>query len=243
MQVVLLAAGLGSRLGALTTSHPKALISVGGEPLLAHALQFAARLTPDHVIVVSGYQHQQVATELARLAPAGPVALAFNPRFREGNLLSLMAARPHLTEDDLLLLNVDHIFHPAIADIVRPPIDEITAFIDTDRVLGADDMKVERDAAGRIRHISKTLATWDAGYVGMTRIPRSALARYFTVADAALASLGSAIHVESVLSALAESGQPPACRDISSCGWWEVDTPEERDRADAALRPSGGTEP
>ena len=43
MQAVLLAAGLGSRLGSLTERIPKALITVGGEPLLAYAVRFAGR--------------------------------------------------------------------------------------------------------------------------------------------------------------------------------------------------------
>jgi NDP-sugar pyrophosphorylase family protein len=41
VQVALLAAGLGSRLGALTERLPKALITVAGEPLLAYAVRFA----------------------------------------------------------------------------------------------------------------------------------------------------------------------------------------------------------
>ena len=55
MNAVLLAAGLGSRLGSLTRELPKALIPVGGKPLLAHALTFAARLAPSRIVVVGGF--------------------------------------------------------------------------------------------------------------------------------------------------------------------------------------------
>ena len=55
MVVVLLAAGLGSRLGPLTRALPKALIQVAGRPLLLHALAFAERLRPSRIIVVGGF--------------------------------------------------------------------------------------------------------------------------------------------------------------------------------------------
>ncbi len=232
VQVVLLAAGLGSRLGALTADIPKALVEVGGEPLVTHALRFAARLAPTRTVVVGGFGFPLLAATLA----GRDVTLVENHRFRDGNLLSLMAARPHLDED-FLLLNVDHIYRPAIADVVRPPADEVTAFIDTDRRLGADDMKVERDGAGRVRRIAKTLTTFDAGYVGMTRVPRPAA--YFAAADAVLAADGPATHVERVLARLAEGAAPPLCRDISGHGWLEVDTPDERAAAEEALRGAG----
>jgi choline kinase len=234
MQVVLLAAGRGSRLGALTSEKPKALVSVGGEPLVAHALHFAARLQPSRVVVVGGSGFRQLEAELDRRAAS--VRLVENPRFAEGNLLSLLAARPHL-EGDFLLLNVDHLYPAAIAELVRPEAAEVTAFIDTDRPLGADDMKVERDETGRrLKRIAKTLSSYDAGYVGMTRVPAAALPRYFAAAEAALAECGPAIHVEQVLARLARTSTPPACRDVSGHGWLEVDTPEERERAEAALQ-------
>lgn len=241
VQFVLLAAGLGSRLGALTAALPKALIPVGDATLAAHALRFAARLEPARVIVVGGFGFPLLAAELDRVRasrhPAAglPITLVENARFRDGNLLSLMAARPHL-DDEFVLLNVDHIYRAGIASVVRPPAAEVTAFIDTDRKLGADDMKVERDERGRVRRIAKTLTTFDCGYVGMTRVPGAALDRYFATAERALAEDGPAIHVERVLGRLAETDAPPVCRDISGHGWLEVDTPDERAAAEEALR-------
>ena len=238
MQAVLLAAGLGSRLGSLTERLPKALIPVGGQPLLAYAVRFALAAGARDVVVVGGYGYDLVAAEVK--GRALPVRLLENTAFRDGNLVSLQCARPHVDgARDLLIMNIDHIYRPAIAALAAAPADEVTAFVDTDRTLGDDDMKVERDGAGRVRHIAKTLVKWDAGYVGMTKMPAAAQAAYWAEADAALAEDGRAIHVERILARLAARGAPPACRDISGHGWLEVDVPEERERAEAALREGG----
>jgi choline kinase len=238
VQAVLLAAGLGSRLGALTRDIPKALITVADRPLLAYAVDFARAAGAEAITVVGGFGFERVAAEVARRAL--PVKLVENRAFRDGNLISLTTARAEIEgADELLVMNVDHIYRPAIAALAAAPADDVTAFVDTDRELGADDMKVERDGAGRVRHIAKTLTTWDAGYVGMTKIPRVAAARYWATVDAALAAEGRAIHVERVLARLADAGTPPACRDISGHGWLEVDLPEERDRANEAVLRGG----
>src|SRR5688572_13481047 len=102
MKVALLAAGLGSRLGPLTAELPKALIPVGGTPLLVHALRFAARLAPQQVVVVGGFHHDRVAEEIHRRQTSEPaigqlaLTIVENKEFRQGNILSLQAARPHL---------------------------------------------------------------------------------------------------------------------------------------------------
>lgn len=233
MQVVLLAAGLGSRLGALTERLPKALIEVAGSTLLERAVGFARRLSPSEIVVVGGFGFPDVARHVRERAL--PVTLLENTAFRDGNLISLMAARPRVREG-FVLMNVDHIYRPAIAARVGVVADEVTAYIDTDRTLGADDMKVARDGVGRVRGIAKTLTEFDCGYVGMTQVPDAARARYWGAADAALAEEGRAIHVERILARLAASERPPACTDISGFGWLEVDMQDERTHAETVVR-------
>lgn len=237
MQVVLLAAGLGSRLGPLTERLPKALIPVAGDTLLARAVRFARLLQPTQIVVVGGFGYPEVAAEVARRKL--PVTLVRNPDFRDGNLVSLLAARPNIsTASDFLLMNVDHIYRPAVAERVAPDVDGVTAFVDQDRPLGTDDMKVARDAQGRVREIAKTLTQFDCGYVGMTRVPVGYQLRYWAAADAVLASEGRGVHVEKILARLAASAttaERPACRDISGIGWLEVDLQDERDHAEQVV--------
>lgn len=237
-----MAAGLGSRLGDLTRGLPKALIAVNGKPLLAYGLAFARLLSPRKIIVVGGFEFEQVQATLASLAQGSaadlPIELVRNTEFRRGNILSFQAARPHLT-DDFVLLNVDHIYRPAIAGLVTADADDVTGFIDTDRTLGNDDMKVLRDSQGRIHEIAKTLTHFDCGYVGMTRVPSGARERYLAQVDEAMAEDGLDIHVERVLARLARSNTPPHCRDISGHGWLEVDTPDERSHAESQLQTGG----
>ena len=69
--VVVLAAGFGLRLGALTANKPKALVEVGGCTLLEHALRFADALHARDVIVVAGFRRDMVDEHLAALAMPG----------------------------------------------------------------------------------------------------------------------------------------------------------------------------
>ena len=164
--------------------------------------------------------------------------LVENERYRLGNLISFEVGAQQLKPGGFLLMNTDHIYPPAIAEIVArtaAEATEVTAFCDFDRRLGPDDMKVQLGPDRHVVNMSKQLERWDAGYVGMTYVPADGRQAHREAAQRSRRAQGDAVHVEQVLVELARSGAPPAIADISGHGWHEVDEPDERQRAEQAL--------
>lgn len=62
--VMLFAAGFGTRMGALTADRPKPLIEVDGQPLIDHALDLAAALSPETLVANIHYKPQMMSDHL-----------------------------------------------------------------------------------------------------------------------------------------------------------------------------------
>ncbi len=63
--LMLFAAGLGTRMGALTATQPKPLIPVAGKPLIDHALALADGVGIGNIVVNLHYRAPQLAAHLA----------------------------------------------------------------------------------------------------------------------------------------------------------------------------------
>ncbi len=97
-KAILLAAGRGVRLGALTANTPKPMLEVAGAPIIAHILDGLAQAGIEHAIVVVGYLGEQIEQFCARFA-AGRRDLAIttvrqNPL--NGTAGAMLAAMPAL---------------------------------------------------------------------------------------------------------------------------------------------------
>jgi glucose-1-phosphate thymidylyltransferase len=60
MKVMILTAGLGTRLRPHTYSKPKPLVSVAGKPVLAHIIDYLSQIRIDELICVTGYLGDQI---------------------------------------------------------------------------------------------------------------------------------------------------------------------------------------
>lgn len=121
MQAIILAAGIGKRLGTLAGGLPKCLLQFGGETLLARHLRLLQENGITDVTIVTGYEQARIAEELATLSRAA--ALSRNPDFEQGSVVSLSVVCEQLRSGtEILLMDADVLYHPDILRrLIRAP--------------------------------------------------------------------------------------------------------------------------
>jgi choline kinase len=242
-QAIILSAGQGSRLGALTHDRPKCLIEFAGRTLLDRQLDTLAASGIQQAVVVTGFRDDQIEAALERRRQAGDgpsVRTLFNPFYKVAdNTGSLYMAREAL-EGDTLVWNGDTMVSPALmARVVandRPGI-----CVTIDRKAGsydADDMKVVEEG-GRLRAIGKRLTDAEgvnAESIGLLAFRAGGAERFRAAIEEAMRSPeGTQIWYLRVIHHLAQSSDVWTL-DISGEEWGEVDFPEDVSRAEAMVR-------
>jgi MurNAc alpha-1-phosphate uridylyltransferase len=104
--VMILAAGFGTRMGALTADRPKPLIEVAGRALLDHALD-AARDGGGRVVVNAHYRAEQIAAHLAA-HPDIHLSVETPEILDSGG--GVKRALPHLGSTPIATLNADAVW-------------------------------------------------------------------------------------------------------------------------------------
>ena len=79
MKAVMLAAGIGARLGSADTKHPpKVLLRFGGKSLLQFHIEILMRYGIDELVLGVGYRHQEIEHHIATLGAQDYVRTVFN---------------------------------------------------------------------------------------------------------------------------------------------------------------------
>lgn len=116
MQAIILAAGMGRRLGELTQGNTKCMISVNGVRLIDRMLSQLAALNLNRVVIVVGYKGQELVDYIGnRYDDKLKIEYAWNPVYdKTNNIYSLSIVKQQLQEDDTLLIESDLIFDDAM---------------------------------------------------------------------------------------------------------------------------------
>lgn len=230
--VVILAAGVGSRLRPITDAVPKCLVSVNGKSILARLLdQLCDREHRDpssiRVYIVAGYLSRQVQALAAQYG--GVVNVIVNEAYATtNNMYSFFLAFPHLSQhSDLILVNGDCVYNPTILpSIFSAPESVIT--VDSS-VYYEESMKVAV-VEGAVREISKQLPPAPGIYtsIDLYKFSGSIKSELLSTVSQIVASGNLAQWTEVAINELVhkEHVQVKTC-DIAGASWVEIDTLED----------------
>ena len=152
MKAMVFAAGQGLRLGALTTTTPKALIPVAGRPMIEYPLRLLRHYGISEIIVNLHHLGEQIETYLGDGSKLG-LRISYS---KEAELLDtgggLLKAKPFLQDGTFIVINTD-----VLIDL---PLDEVIDFhkkskTATTLVLRPDELadqygSIDIDADGKI---------------------------------------------------------------------------------------------
>ena len=111
MKAVILAAGIGWRLGEQGRKIPKCLLRFGGETLLERHLRLLEQADVTRAFVGIGYQADSVTRALNETRTSVHTTTVFNSNFELGNVVTVAALADFMREEEpVLLMDADVLY-------------------------------------------------------------------------------------------------------------------------------------
>jgi choline kinase len=227
-QVVILAAGMGTRLGR---PFPKPLTELkDGRTILAQQLgNVRGAFGRDvQVLVVVGFKLEQI------LEAAPDVTFAYNEIYDQTNTSkSLLKALRATGDRGVLWMNGDVVFDPRVLERLKPYIESGQSFVSVNTAaVGDEEVKYTVDADGRIDELSKTVQGALGEAVGINFVAPADKPALVT----RLAEVGDQDYFERGIEvAIEKDGLQVVPVDVSDLYAVEVDFAEDLERANEFL--------
>lgn len=229
-QALILAAGVGRRLGAMPSGGPKAMLDMGGSSLMARHVAILHRAGVRSISVVVGFAAEHLRAALAAMDAGSPVQVIENPDFREGSVVSLWAGRDVLRSGaPVLLMDADVLYDDRLMERLLGSAKPDCLLLDRDIEPGDEPVKL-CIYGGRIVDFHKRPTMrheWHGESVGFFRFTPGSAAELADRAGEYVASGRRSMEYEEPIRDMILASQPGrfGFEDISGLPWTEIDFP------------------
>ena len=239
MQAIILAAGMGRRLGELTNGNTKCMLEVNGVRLIHRVLDSIHETGIRRVVLVVGYKAENVKELIGDKYKDMEIIYVDNEVYNKtNNIYSLFLAREYLTADDTILLESDLIFEDCLLNkLIEHPypnlalVDKYESWMDgTVVTLDSDNNIVEFLAKDKFKYsdISSYYKT-----VNIYKFSREfSQTHYVPFLEAYCHALGNNEYYEQVLKVITMLDDSPLkALPLSGEKWYEIDDIQDLDIA------------
>lgn len=237
MKVVIIAAGMGSRLWGETDRRPKTLLPFGNGTILSTIIGSFRSIGLDEFVITVGFNAALVVEHVRGQNSYGcRISFVENPEWERGNGLSVLAAAGELDDAPFLLSMSDHVVTPGALELIHShpsPANLLLVDRQVGRVFDIDDAtKVQlRDSA--IIGIGKDLPRYDALDCGVFRLTSRFMEAVRAESAAGREGISDAVR------RLAAAGDMEAVFMLEDHRWNDLDTPGAYRHAVSGLSPDG----
>ncbi len=243
MKAIILAAGIGNRLGESSANKPKSLLEFEGKSLLKRHIDILIANQIEELTIVTGYQSEMIETHLQDSAL--PINFIYNDRFTEGSIISLICAQEILfSEPEFILMDADVLYDPEMVKRLVNTEIENCLLLDRDFIPGDEPVKICVDKNGRINEFRKKVADdlefdiqgESVGFFKFNKlIGTSLLGR---ISDYLSKGENDTPYEEAIRDLIKTYPEQFGYEDVTGVPWIEIDFPEDIERAKNEILPN-----
>lgn len=233
---------MGKRLGEYTRENTKCMLPVNGRPLIDRTLDMLANLGIRRVVIVVGYQAQNLIDYIGqRYADRLDIEYVNNPIYdRTNNIYSLSLASEQMAQDDTLLLESDLILEPSILQsLVDDPRPNLALVAKYESWMDGTMVRIDNDN-NIVNFIPKADFCYDDApryykTLNIYKFSRDfARNKYLPFLDAYTKAVGNNEYYENVLRIISFlNSHDLKALPVGEAKWYEIDDKQDLDIAEA----------